>query len=83
MDPIHPIVPTAPGIPPVAPPPAVTPTDRQVERQRQEAERGRQRRRKQQQSRARYEDPDGYDSVADVAVDAGEDDGRPHVDVTA
>jgi hypothetical protein len=81
MDPIHPIVPTAPRIPPVAPPPGVTPTDRQVERRRQEAEGERRRRRKQQQSRARYEDPDGYDSVADDD-DAGEDDGRPHIDVT-
>jgi len=78
MDPIHPILPTARGIPPVAPPPAVTPTERQIERQRQEAERERRRRRKQQQSRAQHVDHDDY-SPDD---DAGQDDGRPHIDVT-
>jgi len=78
MDPIHPILPTARGIPPVAPPPAVTPTERQIERQRQEAERERRRRRKQQQSREQHVDHDDY-SPDD---DAGQDDGRPHIDVT-
>jgi len=79
MDPIHPILPTARGIPPVAPPPAVTPTERQIERQRQEAERERRRRQKQQQqSRAQHVDHDDY-SPDD---DAGQDDGRPHIDVT-
>jgi hypothetical protein len=80
MDPIHPILPTAPNIPPVAPPPAVTPMQRQAERQRQQAERERRRRKQQQQSRARYDGADEYPSDDD---DAGEDDGRPHVDVTA
>ena len=78
MDPIHPILPTARGIPPVAPPPAVTPTERQIERRRQEAERERRRRQKQQQSRAQYVDHDDH-SPDD---DAGQDDGRPHIDVT-
>jgi hypothetical protein len=78
MDPIHPILPTARGIPPVAPPPAVTPTERQIERRRHEAERERRRRQKQQQSRAQHVDHDDF-SPDD---DAGEDDGRPHIDVT-
>ena len=79
MDPIHPILPTAPSIPPVAPPPAVTPTQRQIERQRLTDEREQRRRRqKQQQSRARYEEPDEYSS-GDYP---GEDDDRPHIDVT-
>ena len=75
MDPIHPIVPTAPNIPPVAPAPGVTPTDRQVERRRQEGERERRRRR--QQHRDSY---NGQESRGDDG-DAGEDDGRLHVDV--
>jgi hypothetical protein len=58
--------------------PTVTPAERQIERQRQEAERERRRRQRQQQSRARYEDPEEYSADED----AGEDDGRPHIDVT-
>jgi hypothetical protein len=77
MDPIHPILPTAPHIPSVAPPSGVTPTQRQIERQRHEAERERRRQKQQQQSRASYEDPDEYASDDD----AGEDDGRLHFDV--
>ncbi|HEY2317964.1 MAG TPA: hypothetical protein VGH67_06665 [Solirubrobacteraceae bacterium] len=61
----------------MAPSPAVTPTERQAERRRQEAERDR--RRRQQQSRAGYEAHDEYPADGD---DAGEDDGRPHIDVT-
>jgi hypothetical protein len=76
MDPIHPIIPTAPNLSPVAPAEAVTPTDRRVERQRQEEERERRRRR--QQARDSYND---QESPSDDD-DAG-DDGRLHVDVTA
>jgi hypothetical protein len=74
MDPIHPIVPTAPSIPPVAPAPGITPTDRQVERRRREEERERRRR---PQRRDSYNDQESDPSDAD----AGEDDGRLHVDV--
>jgi hypothetical protein len=79
FDPIHPILPTtAPGLTPIAPAPAVAPTDRRVERQRQQEER--ERRRRQQQRRDSYNGDESYDSDDDD--DAG-DDGRLHVDVTA
>ena len=74
MDPIHPIVPTAPGLAPIAPAPAVTPTDRQIERRRREEERERRRRRERGDSYNDQESPSDDD-------DAGEDDGRLHVDV--
>jgi hypothetical protein len=75
MDPIHPIIPTAPNLSPVVPAEAVTPTDRRVERQRQEQERERRRRRQQRDSYNDQESPADDD-------DAG-DDGRLHVDITA
>ncbi|HTU95430.1 MAG TPA: hypothetical protein VMF14_06280 [Solirubrobacteraceae bacterium] len=78
FDPIHPLLPTtAPGLTPIAPAPAIAPTDRRVERQRQQEER--ERRRRQQQRRDSYNGDESY-SADD---DAGDDDGRLHVDVTA
>jgi hypothetical protein len=79
VDPIHPIVPTTPrGITPVAPAPAVTPAERQAQqrRRRQDAERE-QRQNKRQDS---YQEQGSHPSVDD---DAGEDDGRLHIDVIA
>jgi hypothetical protein len=77
MDPIHPILPTTPpGVTPIAPAPALTPVDRQVDRRRREEERERRRRRQ------RGDSYNGDDSYADDDDDAG-DDGRLHVDVTA
>ena len=71
MDPIHPIVPQAPILGPVAPAPAVGRVSEHAERRRREAAE-RERRRRQ-----RLTEPDfGLDDGED------DDDGRPHVDLT-
>jgi hypothetical protein len=69
MDPIHPIIPVRPNIPPVTPAPLIGGVDRD----------GRQRDTSQQNRRRRPPSP----VPADVHEHDGEDDSGLHVDVTA
>ncbi len=77
MDPIHPIVPHAPRISPVTSSPAVSRAQSQAdERRRQSAE---ERRRRARDQRSADELPDGPAGPAGPA----DDDGHPHIDITA
>jgi hypothetical protein len=75
MDPIHPIVPQAPVIPPVGSTPAITRAQEQAQKRRHEAadrEAADRERRRNRERDDPYEDPE----------DGEDDDGRPHVDLT-
>jgi hypothetical protein len=78
MDPIHPIVPQAPHIAPVAPAPGAGRVQQRDERRRQAAVRRRQTdargREQKREPGARYRDVEEFD-------DSGDDE-HPHVDVT-
>ncbi len=69
MDPLHPILPQPPNIPPVLPSPRTGRIDRDTPRNEADKERERERRR-----RAAAAELDGQDD---------DDETRPHVDVTA
>jgi len=80
MDPIHPIVPQAPVIPGVSPSAGVTRVgDQGQQRQREAAARERRRRAQQAESEAQH----AYDEALDDEDIADDDDGRPHIDLTA
>jgi len=76
MDPIHPIVPQAPRISPVTPPPAVARAQEQRDQRRREAAEERRR-------RARARDRGALDENGEDPVDGDADDGHPHIDITA
>jgi hypothetical protein len=80
MDPLHPIVPIGPNIPPITPAPMAG----RVDRDRSRAGTGqdkRRRRRAQEESRAPLAGSEGLDYLVDDAD--GEDDSGLHINVTA
>jgi len=81
MDPIHPIVPQAQQLPPISPTPGPAGVTPRGERQRQAAERDRRRR---EQVR-RQESESAWDEAGDETEDerGADDDGRPHIDISA
>jgi hypothetical protein len=79
MDPIHPIVPLPPNIPPVSPAPTVTRIDR--EGPRGNAQEEKRRRRRAQPEHGPGASEEGLDYAGD-GRDGG-DDSRLHIDVTA
>jgi hypothetical protein len=76
MDPIHPIVPQAPRISPVNPSPGVTRAQQQRDQRRRQADDERRRRERRE--------PGAVDEYDDAPIDVdGDDDGHPHIDITA
>ncbi len=81
MDPIHPLIPTTPrAITPVAPAPAITPAERQAQQRKRRQDAEREQRKRQNQRQDTYDEHGSHLSDDD---DAGEDDGRLHIDVIA
>ncbi|MGH2890968.1 MAG: hypothetical protein ACRDNJ_15215 [Solirubrobacteraceae bacterium] len=76
MDPIHPIVPQIPSLPPVSEPPAVQRLRDDAQRRRETEQRERRRRERERGGQYANEDLD------DGPLDDGDDEGHPHVDVT-
>lgn len=80
MDPIHPIAPVPPRIPPVAPAPMIGRVDREAPRSAAGEDKRRRRRAPDDREPAAH-----YDGALDYAADDadGEDDSGLHIDVTA
>ncbi|MGA9859072.1 MAG: hypothetical protein WBQ18_14505 [Solirubrobacteraceae bacterium] len=78
MDPIHPIIPTSPGIAGPTAPASASRVNPDAERRRELAARDRRRRERERQRGGAYAD---LDVPADDGVTDG--DGRPHIDLTA